>query len=617
MSGMAGFSGHTDSVYSYYGVAGHMLETMTRWERQAQGSLVFSKGTCLLSGDRETVESQQSTCLLSGDRETVESQQVGERRYCAVLNGRFQNVPELQTRLDEAGSRLPKENGEQLLIAAFVQWGTECLRYMRGYFSFALWEESGETLFCARDPLGVKPLYYTLGESMLAFASELKTLLAHPLAAPEIDHEGAAELLLLGPGRTPGCGVFKGVQELKPGHYLLFGPHGLSVTQYYELRAAEHTDSPEETLARVRTLVLDSIHRQLEGGKPLCAFLSGGLDSSVITAVAAQALPAGALKTYSVDYVDNDKFFQSSYYQPGSDKEYICRMNEHLGIPHTTLELGTQELVESLFRAVDARDLPGMADVDGSLLLFCESVRRHEEAALSGECADEIFGGYPWYRDPVQREKDGFPWSQSTDYRAAFLHPEHLEGFEPGRYVHDRYLATLAQTVHLNGESATERRIRQLMRLHLDWFMQTLVVRTDCMSGYAGLEVRVPYCDTDIVEYLYNIPWELKDYKGREKGLLRQAMSGLLPEEVLWRKKSPYPKTHHPEYLARVSALLREILEDTSSPLLMLCRKEALEALLDESGARPWYGQLMTVPQTIGYFIQVNYWMQRFKVRIL
>jgi asparagine synthase (glutamine-hydrolysing) len=292
------------------------------------------------------------------------------------------------------------------------------------------------------------------------------------------------------------------------------------------------------------------------------------------------------------------------------------------GVTHHNIILHTTELANALYAAVDARDLPGMADVDSSLLLFCREIKKHATVALSGECADEIFGGYPWYRDPEVRAVDGFPWAQSTAYRATFLNEEFI-GTNPtdlaNAFVDNRYRQTLTDTDILPGLNAEERRLRQMTRLNFDWFMQTLLDRKDRMSMYSGLEVRVPFCDHRIAEYLYSVPWEFKDLQGREKGLLREALKGLLPDEVLWRKKSPYPKTHNPSYLRLVSERLGYVIADPSAPLLHIVSKSALTALLngESSQSVPWYGQLMTRPQTIAYFLQLNYWLEKYNVKIV
>ena len=272
----------------------------------------------------------------------------------------------------------------------------------------------------------------------------------------------------------------------------------------------------------------------------------------------------------------------------------------------------------ALLEAVDARDLPGMADVDSSLLLFCREIRKTATVALSGECADEIFGGYPWYRDKTVRERYGFPWAQSTAYRVSFFKPEVFGGIDPAAYIDEGYRATLEQTSIRPGLDPLEQRMRQMFALNFNWFMQTLLDRKDRMSMYSGLEVRVPFCDYRIAEYLYSVPWEYKDYEGHEKGLLRQAMQGVLPTEVLWRKKSPYPKTWNPAYLNAVSAMLRSAMQDPDAPLLRIAKRAALEQLLTAAEtATPWYGQLMTTPQTIAWFVQLNYWLQKYRVELV
>lgn len=542
----------------------------------------------------------------------------GGKRYCLIYNGELYNTDELRSQLAAKGCRFESRSDTEVLLKAYAAWGEGCVDRLNGIFAFAVWEETGETLFVARDRMGVKPFFFALVDNVFIFGSEIKALLAHPLVKPEIDLNGLSELFLLGPGRTPGCGVFRKIHELRAGQCGHFTRAGFSSRYYWTPTDTEHKDNLSQTVEKVRYLVLDSIERQLVSDVPIATFLSGGLDSSIISAAASAHLAKRGerLKSFSVDYFDNAKYFTASKFQPNSDDYYIDVMTSHLGSEHRKVIVDTPELVDALFTAVEARDLPGMADVDSSLVLFCKRVKEEATVALSGECADEIFGGYPWYRDETIRMIDGFPWSQSTAYRYSFLRPELAERIDPQAFVYSRYRATVKSASKRPDLSPVEERMKEMMKLNLDWFMQTLLDRKDRMSMYNGLEVRVPFCDYRIVEYLYGVPWEMKNYDNREKGLLRLAMTGLLPDEILWRKKSPYPKTHHPAYLAAVSALLRDILDDPSSPLLTVAKPEALEELLKAQVSTPWYGQLMTTPQTIAYFVQMNFWMKRYKVTL-
>ncbi len=541
--------------------------------------------------------------------------------HTMVYNGEIYNTPELRAELAALGHTFEGSSDTEVLLHAFAQWGEACLERLNGIYAFAVWDSRQRRLFLARDRMGVKPLFYARRRGCLIFASELKAMLCHPWVEPEVDREGLAQVMLLGPGRVPGSGVFRNVRELLPGECGFYDPEGdkLSLRRYWRLTDAPHGDTFEETAEKVRFLVTDAIRRQLVSDVPLCTFLSGGLDSSLISSVAHGyfAERGEILETVSVDYRDNAKFFKPGKFQPNSDPEFIMRMREYLSGRHHLVTLDTPELVQALYDAVEARDLPGMADVDSSLLLFCKEIKKVATVAVSGECADEIFGGYPWYRDPEIREREGFPWAQSTIWRAGFLREGVLGGIDPGEYVDSYYRKTVSESSILPGTPPLERRMKEMMNLNVDWFMQTLLDRKDRMSMWSSLEVRVPFCDHRIAEYLYTVPWEFKDHDGYEKGLLREAMRGWLPEEVLWRKKSPYPKTHNPSYRAAVTEELRRVMDDPSEPLHDIVREEALEELITSDRAVPWYGQLMTTPQTMAYFLQVNFWLKRYGVRLV
>ena len=542
----------------------------------------------------------------------------GEKEYTIVYNGELYNTDEIRDELKLSGYVFMTHSDTEVVLKAFIQWKEECVKKFNGIFAFAIWDEYEKHLFFARDRVGVKPFFYTIKNNSFIFGSEIKALLEHKYVEPVIDENSIAEIMFIGPGRTPGCGVFKDIQELKPACCGYYNKTGIRIRKYWTLNDKEHKDSFNETVEKVRYLVKDSITRQLTSDVPVGTFLSGGLDSSIISSVANTYFQdkGKQLKTFSVTYENNDNYFKKSKFQPNNDNDFISKMVDFLDCEHHLIILNNKELADALYMAVDARDLPGMADVDSSLLLFCKEIKKHCTVALSGECADEIFGGYPWYRDKEIRAINGFPWAQSTAYRKSFIKDD-IKIQDAEEYVYSRYKDTLINTSKIDGISPLESRMKEMMKLNVDWFMQTLLDRKDRMSMYNGLEVRVPFCDYRIAEYLYSVPWEYKDYKSYEKGLLREAVKDILPNEILWRKKSPYPKTHNPEYLKIVSDMLSEIIENDSSPVLSFIKKDELKKLLTANTTIPWYGQLMTTPQTIAYFVQINYWLKKYKIRII
>ena len=581
-----------------------MLATMGRRGPDSSGSYRNAEAVLL--------HSRLAVIDLQGGRQPM-ALHFGGENYVIVYNGEVYNTEELRRELLRSGHSFLSHSDTEVVLHAYAQYGEECVQHINGIFAFAVWEERRKRLFLARDRIGVKPLFYSQPGNGLLFASEIKTILAHPSVNARLDADGARQLILLGPGRIPGSGVLKDIREVEPGCCGYYDNGKLTLKQYWKLRDREHTDSFSETCDYVRFLVTDAIRRQMVSDVPIGTFLSGGLDSSIITAVCARELESRGevLQTFSVDYLNNDLYFQANAFQPNSDNDYITLMQRSFGTCHHWSVLTPEDLVNALEAGTIARDLPGMADVDFSLLVFSGDIRRKVKVALSGECADEIFGGYPWYRDPEVRSQTGFPWARNTSLRTEFLQP----GLQPGAedFVMEEYTRTCRESDILPGTGPRERRMKEMVNLNFRWFMQTLLDRKDRMSMYHGLEVRVPFCDYRIAEYLYGVPWEMKDYRGREKGLLRKAMEGLLPEKVLYRKKSPYPKTFDPAYEQLVSSRLRQLLTE-DSPLWHLIRREAAENLLSMESPWPWYGQLMRRPQTIAYLLQLDFWLRHYHV---
>ena len=593
MCGIAGMIGLTAGP----DIQKKILATMAR--RGPDGSGVFQDETCTLLHSRLAIIDPAGG-----------AQPMNAAGHTIIYNGELYNTEELRSELQKLGHHFLTRCDTEVVLHSFLQWGEGCLDRFNGIFAFAVWD--GRRLFLARDRIGVKPLFYKEHNGGLLFGSEIKNIFAYPGVKAEIDEDGAAELILLGPGRTPGCGVYRGVHEIEPGCCGWYEDGKLTIRRYWKLRDREHRESLEETAEHVRSLVLDAVRRQMVADVPIGTFLSGGLDSSIITAICAgyqEKLP-----TFSVDYEGNDRNFRPTKFQPNSDGAFIRQMQKEFGTNHHWTVLTPEDLVDAMEDATLARDLPGMGDVDFSLLAFCRDVSRHVKVALSGECADEIFGGYPWYRDPEIRDADGFPWSQNIESRAAMLNPAIKRGSD---YVRERYLQTCRESDILPGTDQTERRMKEMVNLNFRWFMQTLLDRKDRMSMYSGLEVRVPFCDYRIAEYLYGVPWEMKDYLGREKGLLRKAVEGLLPEEVLCRKKSPYPKTFDPAYEQLMQQRLNAILQDKNAPIHHLIRADVLQTMLSGEQTWPWYGQLMRRPQTMAYFVQLNFWLEHYQVEFL
>ncbi len=535
-----------------------------------------------------------------------------------VYNGELYNTEEIRKELLKKGHGFEGHSDTEVLLHAFIEWDVGAFEKLNGIFAFALWEKNTKRLVLCRDRLGVKPLFFAELQGGLVFGSTIDTVLCHPDVKPVIGEDGLRSVLLLGPARPPASGVFRDIKSLLPGHYMVLTPERRVDYEYWRLEAKEHADSPDETIEHTRALIKDAAKRQLVSDVPLSCFLSGGLDSSILSMLAAKeyASRGETLHTWSVDYLDNDRYFQKNSFQPNSDSEFIKLMADTLHTHHHNVVIEPEDLCAALLLAVDARGLPGMADVDSSLLLFCAEVKKYATVCLSGECADELFGGYPWYHREEILFEDTFPWSRSVGLRLGLLKPGVVKDGE--EFVRSHYLGTCRRAPKLDSDSKKEARMREMFVLNLDWFMATLLDRKDRMSMYSGLEVRVPFCDHRIVEYAYNMPWTLKAYGGREKGIVRKAFENELPEEIVWRKKSPYPKTFHPAYTKLCAEYVKRIFSDSSSAASQLFNHKAVEELMErpESLKEPWYGQLMRTPQIFAYIIQVDHWFKQSGITI-
>lgn len=546
----------------------------------------------------------------------------GENEFVITYNGQIYNTKELRDELEKEGYEFSGHSDTEVLLKAFVHYGYEVAEHLNGIFAFAIWNKQRQELFLARDHFGVKPLYYAIKNNELIFASEIKALFEYPSIYPCIDKNGIAELFGIGPAHTAQTTAFKEIYELKPASYLIYNKDGFYTNKYWKLKSEVHKDSFEETCNNVKYLLKDSIERQLVSDVNLCTFLSGGLDSSIISYYANKYYIENKnrkIDTYSVDYKDNDINFQRTDFQPNTDSDYVQYASKEIGTNHHIIMLDTPELYNALKEAVIARDLPGMADVDSSLLLFSREVKKEQKVAISGECADEIFGGYPWFFREDALNSNTFPWSINIEGRQHLLNPKIASKINLKEYIDYRYNESLAEVEILEEDTKETIEKRKISYLTCNWFMQTLLDRTDRMAMYNGLEIRVPFCDYRLAQYVWNIPWEIKSLNDREKGLLRFIMQEELPEKIIKRKKSPYPKTWNPSYMKMVKTNLTQIINNKKSPILELLNEDDIKNIIATEGksfSRPWFGQLMTGAQLMAYLIQVNMWLEIYKPAI-
>lgn len=611
MCGIAGFCDYTDHFYA-------QQETWTRVLQRMRESIAHRGRDGTGEYLRENVGFAHARLsirdLAMGAQPMIRSTPDGE--YAIVYNGEIYNTEELIPPLLQAGYDFQTTADTEVILYGYMHFGIEFVHKLNGIFAFAIWDGRQKRMVLYRDRLGVKPLFYTIRDTALVFASEQKALFCHPKVKPIIDSGSMREVFALGPARMPGSGIFKDIHEIKPGHYAVFSPEGFRETCYWDLQAREHKDSYAQTVETVSFLVRDAIERQMVSDVPVCSFLSGGIDSSIVTAVASRFLAreGGGLNTFSFDFKGNDRYFQSNVFQPERDNAFVKIMLEQYPLRHTYLECDEAELADLLFDSVDAKDLPGMADVDSSLLYFCSLVVRDNKVALTGECADEIFGGYPWFYRENLLNADTFPWSVDFGARTVLLRDETIRNLQMEEFIQSQYEETIRAVPARSGESPEDARRREITYLNIKWFMQTLLDRMDRASMFSGLEARVPFADHRIVEYVFNAPWEMKYQNGVEKALLRDACRDLLPPAILNRKKSPYPKTYNPNYERVLAERFRAILADKNAPILEWIDPQKAQRFLHAPAeyGKPWFGQLMAAPQMMAYMLQVNYWLKKY-----
>lgn len=537
-----------------------------------------------------------------------------------VFDGGIYNFEELKRELTGRGIFIVKGDVPEICLKGYREYGEDFFKKINGTFALALWDGKERKAILCRDKIGVKPLYYTLFKNKIFFGSTIQDVLENSGIEAVVTTEGLCEIFALGPAKSRTADIFQGISEVIPAQYVVFQEGKLQKRIYWKLESFKHKDSFPETVEKTAWLLKDAVKRQMQANTPVSTFLSGGIDSSLVTAICAKELKRQGqqLDTFSFDFEGNRKYFKANAFQPSQDRPWVEKMVQYADTKHRYLECDNDDLVAYLYKAVDAADLPCMADVEGSMLYFCEQTAKERKVVLTGEGADEIFGGYPWFYKEESFAVRAFPWSFDMKPRQTLLADTWIERLPMEEYAREAYEKTIEDTPALEGETGREKRRREISYLNLKWFMATLLDRMDRTSRACGLDARVPFADERIVQYLWNVPWDMKYRNHTVKGLLRFAGEGLLPKDVLWRKKSPYPKTYNPFYEKLLGEELKGVLARPDAPVKQFLDEKKVKRFLSSPSdyGKPWYGQLMAGPQMLAYMLQVNYWLEKYKIKI-
>ncbi len=518
---------------------------------------------------------------LAGGVQPMVAREGGETIAVLSYSGEVYNFTDLRAELVAAGHQFRTSSDTEVVLEAYREWGVDFARRLEGMFAFAIWDVRRRELVLVRDRMGVKPLFWSRTPHGALFGSEPKAILAHPGVSRRVGADGLCEVFDM--VKTPGMSVFTDLREVRPGTIVRVSELGVQELRYWRLEAREHTDDLPTTIATVRELLAGAVTRQLVSDVPVCTLLSGGLDSSAVTALAARSGVPG-LRSFSVDFADTGQDFEPDAVRGAADAPFVADLVRHVGIEHHDVLLDSRELTDPAIRAAVLRavDSPPAywGDMWPSLYLLFRAVRRHATVAVSGEAADELFGGYPWFRNPAALEIDSFPWLTPGSARyfggLTYLDKGLLQKLDLPGYRAERYAEAKAEMPVLAGESPQERQFRRVTYMNLTRFVQTLLDRKDRMSMAVGLEARVPFCDHHLVEYVFNTPAAMKCFDGREKSLLRAAVADLLPQSIVERRKTPYPAVQDPGYELALRAELATVLADRNSPVLALVDVEKL-----------------------------------------
>jgi asparagine synthase (glutamine-hydrolysing) len=611
MCGIAGWVGDVAPPDNMRSVLGNMTQALRSRGPDAEGDYV-AEGVAL--GHRRLIVIDpagglQPMAVTHADNE-----------YVLSYNGELYNYVALRDELSGLGHRFGTRSDTEVVLRSYAQWGAACVSRLVGIFAFAVWDVRRKKLFLARDPLGVKPLFFSRTGRSVVFASEPRALLQVPGIEPVVGSEGLTDVFAFGGMRTPGFGVFKQIEELRAGHWAEVDDGNLRIEQYWRLESRPHTDSYPQTVERVRHMLTEIVGLQMMSDVPVAALLSGGLDSSLIAMLAARVVKAQGgppLQSFTLDLTSRAEHFRPDLFHQDLDGPWALRVAGELGLRHRELPVTSEDLLESIGASTIAHSLPSEGEVETSFLLLCRQIKPSATVLLSGEGADEIFGGYPWFSNP-QVFQGRFPWFGTARGRRIepYLNAAGQRLVRTTEYVSARYADALAEVPRLDGEPEEDARMRELTYLNITRFLSYLLGRKDQMSMASAVEVRVPFCDHRLVEYLWNVPWKFKCPDGRVKGLLRDAFAGTLPAEVLDRKKTAYPMTQHNEYFEGLRGLVRNITDEADGPLGQLLDLAAVRALVDRPPELDERFGIRPALNLLDQIIALDTWFRECKVRI-
>ena len=593
------------------GICGYMQE------KEITNNEIILKMCDYLNNSKNNFYIYNNIALGSNTTEKI----VDGKKFTIAYTGKIYNLNVLKNVLTTRGYTFETNNEAEIMLSLYIEFKETMLKFINGIFAFSIYDENTNSIFIAKDRLGVKPLYYSLIDNTLIFSSQIKGILASNLVTPTIGKEELLELLALGPAHSPGKTYFKDIFELKAGHYAIYTNNELKITKYWDLREKKLLDNDNEIIANAKELVTDATKKQIADTN-VATMLSGGLDSSIVTKIVSDNL--NSLSTYSINYENNDEDFVANSYQQTKDSDFVKVMVKYLNTDHKNIIVTDKDLFNNLYEAVIARDMPGMADIDSSMYVFCKAIaNNNEKVVLSGECSDEIFGGYPWFYKEHLKQAKGFPWALSETLRENLLKDGILDKNEIFSYILKSKNDTLKNVTHISNDPF-ENEFKELNYLTIKYFMNTLIERTDRMAMRSSLEVRVPYADHRIFEYIYNVDAKLKlglrnGDNVTEKYILKQAFKNDIPTDITNRKKSPFPKTYSKEYLKLLEEKLTQLIDEPTSRIHEIININYVKKLIATHGeelTENLFGQLMTYPQTLAFIIQIDYWLTAYNIKI-